>query len=131
MSSRPATDDVPAAHLHRTIYVVMVLLAVWLVLSVWGFFGGHGYTGLALMVVSLFVMVAVGLPYKLWRIGAKARGRRPPERPGSLADWLGGDFDTWPGRIRAKDAAIEVLLPIAAVAIGMSVFAMVLLLDTA
>ena len=111
--------------LHPMIYWTMIGLCVWLVLSVWGFLG-RGYTGLVLTVVSLFVAVAVGIPVLLWRISLWAGRRSGPAEPARLADWLARDFEASPGRQRSVDAAVEVLLPIAAVAFGMSAFALAL-----
>ena len=37
-----------------------------------------------------------------------------------------GEFDTWQGRRKAAGAAVEILLPIAAVAFGITAFGIVL-----
>jgi hypothetical protein len=39
---------------------------------------------------------------------------------------MAGDFDTWQDRVRGRNAAVEVLLPMAAIAIGMTAFGIVL-----
>jgi hypothetical protein len=41
----------------------------------------------------------------------------------SLRDWLHGEFDIWQTHIKGTDAAIAILLPLAAVSIGMTIFA--------
>ena len=105
-------------------YWTMVGLAIWLVGSVWGF-AGTGYTRLALSVVSLFIGIIVGLPLIL---GLIARRHRPPadgDKAGSMAEWLGREFDTRTERIKGSEAAVQILLPIAAVAFGMTIFALV------
>jgi len=111
--------------LPRQIYWIIVGLAIWLVISVWGF-AGAGYSSLVLTVVSLFIAVAVGLPLLLESISRRhpRRGDGEPE-DGSLGEWLAREFDAQSGRISAKAAAIQVLLPIAAVAFGMTIFAVV------
>ena len=114
-------------YLHRDIYAVMVGLAVWLVFSVW-LFSGNSRTGVPLAVVSIFVLIAIGLPAVLWRI----RRRNGPADPGGqepLLDWLSAEFETWSGCVTARQAALEVLLPLAAVALGMTMFALVLRFD--
>jgi hypothetical protein len=110
--------------LHRRIYGIIVGLAAWLILSVWGFLGS-GYAGLALTVVSLFIGVAVGLALVLALIARRDRRQvyRDGDDPGSLGEWLGREFETQTGRIGGMAAAIQVLLPIAAVAFGMTIFA--------
>ncbi len=117
----PAVTD----QVHPLIYAAIIGLCLWLIFSVWGF-SGQGHTGLALTVVSLFIVVAVGIPLLLWRI-ARRNGvrRRPGDRPG-LGDWLARDVEIWPGRLKGADVAVQILLPIAAVAFGMSTFALVL-----
>lgn len=115
-------------HLHPSIYAVMVGLAVWLMFSVWLFFGG-GRTGLPLAVVTIFVVISVLLPAILGRIRSRNRDPAKPRESESLPDWLSGQFETWPGRVAAHEAALEILLPIAAVALGMTIFAVVLHFD--
>jgi len=119
-SNRPV-----AAGLHPVIYRVIIGLCVWLVCSVWGF-AGPGYAGLALTVVSLFVAVAVLIPLVLWRISRRDPRRRAERAvPLRITEWMSGDLDTWSGRLGGAEAAVQVLLPIAAVAFGMSGFALV------
>ena len=43
----------------------------------------------------------------------------------SFRDWLAGDFDTWQERLSGAAAAITLLSPIAAAAIGAIAFAIV------
>jgi hypothetical protein len=112
--------------LHPVIYRIILGLCVWLVCSAWAFVG-PGYTGLVLTVVSLFVAVVVLITVILSRILQRDKRRRAEMAITSrLTDWLAGDFDAWTGRLRATEAAVEVLLPVAAVAFGMSLFALVL-----
>ncbi len=42
-----------------------------------------------------------------------------------LPDWAVGDFDTLTGPVKGANATVEVLLPIAAVAVGMTVLGLV------
>ena len=43
----------------------------------------------------------------------------------SVIDWLSGEFETHTGPVRGSRATVEIILPIAAVAIGLTVFAIV------
>jgi len=45
--------------------------------------------------------------------------------------WLAGEFDTNTGRVRGIAATVEIILPIAAVALGMAIFALVLYFSVA
>jgi hypothetical protein len=114
--------------LHPRVYKAMVVLALWLVLSAWGFFTDRGYIVLALSVVTWLCAVAVVLPSVLAAIGRGDAARRTEQRAGlplTFRDWARGDFACSGGRIRGSLAAIEIFVPLAAVAIGMTLFALV------
>jgi len=105
--------------LHPRVYALMVGLAGWLVISVW-IFSGVGSTDYLLAIVSGFIFIAVALPFILSRF---ARG---DDNELSFGTWRSREFDTWTGRLRGSQAAAEILLPIAAVAFGMTAFGIVL-----
>jgi len=105
--------------LHPHVYALMMALAGWLVLSVW-IFSGVGSTDYLLAIVSGFIFIAAALPFILSRL------RRPGSEAPSFRAWGSRDFDTWTGRLRGSHAAAEILLPIAAVAFGMTAFGIVL-----
>ncbi|HEV8680037.1 MAG TPA: hypothetical protein VGQ90_11735 [Stellaceae bacterium] len=115
--------------LHPWVYRTIVGLVFILVLSAWGFFG-PGDSGLALAVVTAFIVIAVAIPLLLWLIWRNNAARR--ERPADevpFVAWQARDFEICGGRLKGRDAAVQVLLPIAAVAFGMALFALVLHLD--
>jgi hypothetical protein len=114
---------------HPGVYRSMVALAVILILSVWGF-SGNGHSGLVLSVVSLFVFVAVAIPVILWRIWrAHAVRTQAPGEAESFVAWQGRDIEIDGGHLKGSQVAFEALLPIAAVCLGMAVFALVLHFD--
>ncbi len=110
--------------LHSRVYTVLIGLSAWLVVSVWLFAGG-GVTDYLLFIVSAFIIVVVALQWILSRV-ARDDGAGQPAEP-SFRDWAAGDFDTWQGRLSGKEAATQILLPIAAVAIGMTIFGLALM----
>ena len=117
----PASDQ-----LHPWIYRTIIGLTLVLVGSAWGFFE-NSTTGFALAVVSLFFFVAVAIPAVLWQIGRNHRDRRSDEAQSeSFSAWRSRDFAICEGRVSGAEAAIEVLLPVAAVALGLAAFALVL-----
>jgi hypothetical protein len=128
MSDHDSRRDQPAASdLHPVVYGLLLGLVLWLVLAVWGF-AGDGYADFLLPVVSAFILMFVGIPATLYLMT-----RRHPD-PGqsdadqsreSFRDWVTGDFETWQDRVKGANAAVEVLLPMAAIAIGMTAFAIV------
>lgn len=117
-SNRLLSDTV-----HPLLYKVMPGLALWVVLAAWGFFADHGYIFLTLSVVTWLVTVAVVLPTVLARIGRRDPRQSSSNRP--LRDWAQGDFALWGGRIKGSVAATQIFLPLMAVAIGMTLFAIV------
>jgi hypothetical protein len=119
-SNAPVSEVLP-----RPLYWIIVGLAVWLIVSVWGF-ASKGYTGLVLSVVSLFIGIAVGLPLILAGIARRHRATGTGKvNAETLAEWLGREFDDHTGRLKGIAAAIQILLPLAAVAFGMTLFALV------
>ena len=119
--NRPVLD-----HVHPFVYMALVGLALWFVLSVWSF-AGDGYADYLLAVVSGFILIVVALTSTLWWQWWK--NRRPDaarEDQESLRTWAAGELDTWQDRVKGSNAAIEMLLPIAAVAFGMTAFGIVL-----
>jgi hypothetical protein len=116
-ANRLVTSD-----LHPRVYAALIGLSLWSVAWVWSFFGA-GLAGYLLFIVSGFIGVVIAL----WLILSSVR--RPTEiansntdQPPSFHDWVRGDFDTEHGRLRSADAAIIILLPIMAAAIGMMAF---------
>jgi len=119
-------DPPVSDHLHPLVYIAMVALAAWFVLSAWGF-ATDGYTDYLLAVVSGFIFIAVALPYALSRVWRRSRRREAADQDGKhFGEWASGQFATWQDRTSGANAAIEVLLPLAAVAFGMTAFGIVL-----
>jgi len=128
MAANSDRDDRPTSdQLHPNVIIAIFALGLWLVASIWGFVGG-GYSDLALAVASIFVLVALSLPAVLWLVTRKARDAIEEHEHGreSFAQWLAGEFEAHRGRLKASQALIEVLLPIAAVSLGMTIFAITL-----
>jgi len=112
----------------REFYWLIVGLGLWLAVSIWGFCGA-GYTALVFAVIGLLIAVAVGLAAVAVLV-ARRRGRpREDPRPGSLAAWLDSEFVAHTGGLKGAAAAAQVILPLAAVAFGMTLFAIVRHLD--
>ena len=108
--------------LHPRVYAALIGLSLWFVVWVWSFFGA-GVTDYLLFIVSGFIGVVIALQLILSSV------RRPTEiansntnQPPSFHDWVRGDFNTEHGPLSSADAAIIILLPIVAAAIGMMIF---------
>ena len=116
-SDRPVT-----AKLHPLIYKTIVGLALWLVISIWAFNGGL-YTDYLLVVVSGLIFFATLVPATLWWTRRRHRAGASGVEP--FREWEEEDFATWQGQLSGREAALQVLLPIAAVAFGMTIFVIV------
>ena len=118
---RPAQDA-----LHPLVYKTMVGLTLWLVFSVWVLFNRGAYVGLNLLIVTVFFMIAMAIPVALWLTW---RRNVPADEQGGtderFRDWSAHEFATWTGGVSGKEAAMQILLPIAAVCIGMTIFGLV------
>jgi hypothetical protein len=118
---RPATNG-----LHPYVYGAIATLVLWFVLAIWMGFASDGYTDWLLVVVSGFLMIAVAIPFVLSQVTRDDADDGGPKR--SFSNWASCEFDTWQYRLKCKHAAVEVLLPVAAIAFGMTAFGVVLLL---
>jgi len=114
-----STDRLPPL-----IYLALVGLVAWMVLAAWGF-AGPGYADFALAVVTGFFVIIIAIPSILWRVGRVNRPAEPSQRKLRFSDWAAGQFETWQDRVKGANAAAEIILPIAAAAVGMTAFAIV------
>jgi hypothetical protein len=117
-------------HLHPRIYMAAGGLLVWFVIAAWLLFGGSGYIELALAVISVLVFMTMAIPLALWRTNLTARrsnvsSRATEQGSESLDKWLRGQFATLTDQERGSTAAIEILLPLAAVTFGITVLGIV------
>jgi hypothetical protein len=108
---------------HPRLYTILIALTLWFILAVWAF-AGPGLSNYLLFIVSGFLCVAVGLPLILFRVGRARRAARGGDQP-PLRDWVRWDYDTSTGRLAGSSAAAQILLPIAAAAIGMTAIGIV------
>jgi hypothetical protein len=108
---------------HPVIYVIVIGLTIWFIGAAWSF-SGAGVTDYLLFIVSAFLCVAIGLPLILFRVararpslqGRSAQGYEQPP----LREWMRWRYDTSTGRLSGSNAIAQILLPIAAAAIGMT-----------
>ena len=120
--NRPHRDQ-----FHPLIYRVAGGLVIWFVLSAWILFDHHGYIELPLAFISILLLMAVGIPWILWRQRRKySRSDNDAGREAvSLRDWGNGDMDVCGARLHSTDAAINMLLPLAAGAFGLTAIGIV------
>jgi hypothetical protein len=145
MSSPVRSPDTVSDRLHPAVHLAAAGLLIWFVMAAWVLFGGAGYIGLALTMVSVLVFMAIAIPWALWRTSVRAAQRAAAAGEATesteaadaahatepLGTWLRGRFATWTDEERGRLAAIEILLPLAAVAFGMTALGIVLELTRA
>ena len=78
--------------------------------------------------MSGFLFIAVAIPSTLALMVHRQKNsdERKSSGEASFKEWMTGNFDTWQDRVKGHNAAVEVLLPMAAIAIGMTAFVIVL-----
>jgi hypothetical protein len=119
--NKPVFDD-----LHPRVYGAAAGLVAWFVLSAWVLFDRGGDIALSLGFVTVLLLIAVLLPWALSEIWRKHRMPYEAHLPEtSFGDWRAGDFAVWGARLHGSHAAIDVLLPLAAVAFGLTAIGIV------
>jgi hypothetical protein len=93
------------------------------VTAVWMFFDSDRYQALLDVVITgLFVIaIAIAIPALLWLTWRRNTEGQRNNNHLSFRDWAAGEFETWTDSVKGVNAAAEILLPIAAVAVGMAV----------
>jgi len=116
--------------LHPFVYRTIVALTIWLVLSVWVFFDRGAYVGLMLAMITVFFVIITGIPLLIWKTW---QHNAPREETRTLKEsfdaWASQNFATWTGALSGREAAMQILLPLAAVSIGMTIFGLVFYFD--
>jgi hypothetical protein len=114
--ARPVT-----AWLHPRVYTVLIVLTAWFAVAVWSFVGA-GLVNYLLVIVSGFIFVTMALMLILSRVG---RTDNPADKPPPLREWARWDYETSAGRLPGAQAATQILLPIVAAAVGMTVIGLI------
>jgi hypothetical protein len=110
--------------LHSWVYTALIGLALWMVLWAWSFLG-NGEVDYILFIVSGFICTVVGLQLVLMRVRRADKmigGDTRQNSAASFRQWTRALFVAERSRMRAGEAALLILLPIAAAAIGMMAF---------
>jgi hypothetical protein len=113
-ASRPSTSRI-----HPRVHEILIALTAWFALAVWSF-AGQGIVNYLLFIVSGFIFVAVALPLILSRVGQVGRAATRDQNAPSLRDWAKWEYETSGGKVSGAEAAAQILLPIAAAAVGMT-----------
>ena len=123
MSDALAPRDRPVSgHFHPGVYKLLACFALLFVLEAWTF-----TANLDLAVVTWVFLTSMAIPVGLSAAGRWGQRDRPDgEKADRFCEWAGHDVDTWTGPLKGRSEAIESVLPIAAVGVGMLAFTLVL-----
>jgi hypothetical protein len=107
--------------LHPLVNVAIIGLVLMFVVAVWMFFDSDAYEAwLDVVITGLFVM-AIAIPALLWLTWRRNADGARDDNHLSFRDWAAGEFKTGTDSVKGANATVEILLPIAAVAVGMTV----------
>ncbi|TYO67779.1 hypothetical protein FXV83_03120 [Bradyrhizobium hipponense] len=106
--------------LHPLVYKAAIGFVALFVIAAWLAFDRRSDIELPLGIVSVLMLVAVLLPYLLWRVWRTGQARPPTLRTNKgFGKWMEGSTQVWQSRLKNSDAAIDMLLPLAAMALGL------------
>src|SRR5438094_3554430 len=112
--------------LHPLVNMAIIGLVLMFVAAVWMFFDSGPYEAWLGVVVTGLFAIAIAIPALLWLTWRRnADDARDDSRHLSFREWSVGDINTLTGPVKGANAAAEVRLPIAAVAVGMTVLGLV------
>lgn len=128
---RPPETEAPEPRPHRRIpaplLALMGLCLAWFVPIGWLAYWGHEDTVLVMLFVTLFTTVALGVP---WLLARTSRGRVDTASAFRPRQWLRGQFETFTGRLPAREAIVMILLPLGAAAVGITLMGVALAIAT-
>jgi hypothetical protein len=128
MSREPIPHNRPIFdQLHPNIYKAAVGLVALFVVAAWSFFDRKNDIGLPLAMVSVLLLMAVLVPWSISRVWQRHSADHQNYPRIAFHDWKIGDFAVWGSNVRSMHAAIDMLLPLAAVAFGLVALGIVFL----
>lgn len=114
----PATNA--PSGVHPLVYKAAIGLVALFVVAAWAAFDRQSDIELPLAMLSVLLFVAVLLPYLLWRVWRAGQARPPTLKTNKgFRKWMKGSTEVWQSKLKSSDAAIDMLLPLAAVALGL------------
>jgi hypothetical protein len=126
VAERNANQDSPISDsLHPLVNMAIIGLVLMFVAAVWMFFDSDRYGAWLDVVVTGLFVIAIAIPALCWLTRRRNADDARDDRYLSFRDWAVGEFDTSTGPVKGANATAEVLLPIAAVAVGMTVLGLV------
>ena len=105
---------------HPVICKAAIALVALFVIAAWAAFDRQSDIELPLVMLSFLLFVAVFLPYLLWRVWRTSQAQPPTLKTNrGFWKWAEGSMEVGQSKLKSTDAAIDMLLPLAAVAFGL------------
>jgi hypothetical protein len=119
-------------HVHPRVYTTAVGFVVWFALAAWILFD-HKFDSvddmaLPLAMVSVLLLFVLLLLSALTALASRHRSHDGDTGNASYRDWSHGDFEVWGARLKSSHAMIDMLLPLAAAAFGLTAIGIVFLI---
>jgi len=111
--------------LHPLVNLAIVAFVLMVVAAVWTFFAGDAYAAWLDVVITGLFVIAMSIPALLWATWLRNTNHATGNHRPGFRQWASGEFETWTGSVKATSATVEILLPIAALAIGMAGFGLI------
>ncbi len=126
MAEHNTNQDSPISDsLHPRVNMAIIGLVLMFVAAMWTFFDSDPYGAWLDVVITGLFVIAIAIPALCWLTWRRNTDGATDEGHPSFRDWAAGEFDTLTGPVKGANATAEVLLPIAAVAVGMTVLGLV------
>lgn len=106
--------------LHPVVYDIAIGLIALFTVAAWLAFDHGVRTELPLSMITLFFVIAIGIPAIIagvWR--RKAELSAADRKTVTFREWMSGEFPVWGSHIKTSEAMVDMLLPLAAVSFGM------------
>jgi hypothetical protein len=122
--NKPVFDQI-----HPNIHGAAVGLVAWFAVAAWILFDRQSDIELPLAMVSALLLMAVLVPWSLSLVWKNTSGRiKAHPHQTAFRDWREADFAVWGSKLHGMHAAIDMLLPLAAVAFGLTALGVVFLI---
>jgi hypothetical protein len=126
MSTHSDRRNVPInVALHPRVYAAIVGLVLWLVASMWFFFGDGAHVGLILAMITVFFTIVTGIQTLIWLSWRHNAPAAAESRTESYHDWAMHPFSTWTEKLSGSAAVAQLMVPLAAVSFGMTAISLV------
>ena len=122
-------SSVLASSIHPTVYRTLIALIIWFAVAAWALFYRSNDDGLLLTMATVLLMIGLAIPLALAQVWRRHRSRLY-DCPAPFAEWRNHEVQVGQSHLKGTHAMIDMLLPLAAVAVGLTAIGIVFLIST-